>query len=77
MCKVSEWRGKKMRKNIMMSDEISSWYEQQAKEMGINQSSLMVMALKQYIDQQRALKEMSGLPELIKKLQDLKADTEK
>jgi antitoxin component of RelBE/YafQ-DinJ toxin-antitoxin module len=60
-----------MRKNIQMSDEIANWYDTRAKEMGISTSSFMVMALKQYIDQQTALSFSTGLPALMNQMKEM------
>ena len=43
------------RKNIRMSLKIAGWYEDKAKELGITQNSLMVMALNEYIKQDRVI----------------------
>ena len=53
-----------------MSNEIASWYEEKAKELGISQSNMMVMALAEYIKQEKALDMMSNLEEMMKKLED-------
>ncbi len=42
---------KLVRKNIRMSPEIAGWYERRAKELGVSQSNLMVMALSEYTRQ--------------------------
>jgi len=60
----------KVRKNLTMSNEIASWYEEKAKELGISQSNMMVMALAEYIKQEKALDMMSNLEEMMKKLED-------
>lgn len=40
-----------VRKNIRMSQKIAKWYENKAKELGVSQTNLMVMALNEYIKQ--------------------------
>ena len=40
---------KVVRKNIRMSPEVADWFEKRAKELGVSQSNLMVMALSEYI----------------------------
>ena len=60
----------KVRKNLTMSNEIASWYEEKAKELGISQSNMMVMALAEYIKQEKALDMMSNLEEMMKKLEE-------
>jgi len=61
---------KVVRKNIRMSPEVAEWYEEKAKELGVSQSNLMVMALSEYIKQDKTIKMMSNLEEMIKKLED-------
>lgn len=60
----------KVRKNLTMSNEIATWYEEKAKELGISQSNVMVMALADYIKQEKALDLMSNLEEMMKRLED-------
>ena len=59
-----------VRKNIRMSPEVAKWYEEKAKELGVSQSNLMVMALGEYIKQDKTIKMMSNLQEIIEKLED-------
>ena len=59
-----------VRKNIRMSPEVAEWYEKRAKELGVSQSNLMVMALSEYIKQDKTIKMMSNLEKMIKKLED-------
>ena len=61
---------KVVRKNIRMSPEVAKWYEEKAKELGVSQSNLMVMALGEYIKQDKTIKMMSNLQEIIEKLED-------
>lgn len=41
--------------NIRMNKKIVDWYQKESDELGISRSSLIVMALKTYIDQQQML----------------------
>lgn len=59
------------RKNMHMSENIANWYEEKAKEMGVSQSNLMVMALKYYMDQQQALEFSSTMGGLFEQMQKL------
>ena len=59
-----------VRKNIRMSPEVAKWYEEKSKELGVSQSNLMVMALSEYIKQDKTIRMMSNLEEMIKKLED-------
>lgn len=60
-----------VRKNIRMSPEVAEWYEKKAKELGVSQSNLMVMALSEYIKQDKTIRMMSNLQEIIDKLGNL------
>lgn len=42
-----------VRKNIRMGEEIANWYEEKANILGVSQSNLMVMALAEYIKQEK------------------------
>jgi len=64
---------KVVRKNIRMSPEVAKWYEEKAKELGVSQSNLMVMALGEYIKQDKTIKMMSNLQEIIDKLENARA----
>ena len=59
-----------VRKNIRMSPEVAWWYEMRAKELGVSQSNLMVMALSEYIKQDKTIRMMSNLEKMIEKLED-------
>lgn len=58
-----------VRKNIRMSPEVAKWYEEKAKELGVSQTNLMVMALGEYIKQDKTIKMMYNLQEIIEKLE--------
>lgn len=60
---------KMKKKQITMSVELCSWYEDKGKEMGVSASSLMVMALQQYIDQQKAINATMGLQEVLRMIE--------
>ena len=62
---------KVVRKNIRMSPEVAEWYEKKAKELGVSQSNLMVMALSEYIKQDKTIKMMSNLQEIMEKLENV------
>lgn len=50
-----------VRKNINMADETALWFEEKAKSMGVTQSSLMAIALQEYIKQDSALKTLTDM----------------
>jgi len=60
---------KVVRKNIRMSPEVAVWYENKARELGVSQSNLMVMALSEYIKQDKTIRMMSNLQEIMEKLE--------
>lgn len=57
-------------KHIRMSSKIAEWYENRSKEIGISQTNLMVMALSEYIKQDKTIDVMANMQELMKKLED-------
>lgn len=64
-------RGKLIRKNVQVTKRVADWFEKEAYESGISQSSLMLMALSSYIDQQKSMNMADSLEEISKKLKDL------
>lgn len=62
-------KNKEIRVNIRISSETKMFFEELSKEVGVAQSALMAIALKEYIDQKKAIKE---LPAIIKKLEEIK-----
>lgn len=63
---------KPFRVNIRMSKSMVDFYDDMANEMGVARSYVMVMALKQYIDQQKAMQEMSNVKGYIEAIEKLK-----
>lgn len=61
-----------VRKNIRMSGNIAEWYEKKAKYLGISQTNLMVMALNEYIKQEKAVDMMSNFEYVAQQLEELK-----
>lgn len=51
----------KTRINITLSDELKEWYSEKAGNYGMSVSSLMVMALAQYKEQQETIKAMGNM----------------
>lgn len=58
-----------VRKNIRMSEDVANWYEVRAQELGVSQSNLMVMALAEYIKQEKTVDVMSNLQMIMTKLE--------
>lgn len=65
-----------VRKNIRMSQYVAEWYEEKAKQLGISQTNLMVMALAEYIKQDQALNMMSNFEYVMQELENLKGNTD-
>ena len=59
-----------IRKNIRMGIEIAEWYEKKAKKLGVSQSSVMVMALSEYMKQEETVSWMGNLEEFMKSLKN-------
>lgn len=59
------------RKNISFPDDLHDWYEEKAKEIGMSTQSYMLFALKNFIDQQKAI---STMDTIINKLDELKKE---
>lgn len=67
-----------VRKNIRMSQNVATWYEEKAKEIGVSQTNLMVIALSEYIKQDKTIDAMSNMKELMNQLEMIKdKDTQK
>lgn len=60
------------RVNIRVATWINDWFNAKSKETGINKSSLMAMALNEYIDQKEGLKAMSRVDYFTKQLDEVK-----
>lgn len=59
---------KKARKNLYMSAELANWYEDEAENIGVTHTALMVLALQHYRDYRKSLefsKSFESLRELI------------
>lgn len=60
-----------VRKSIRMSQEVANWYEERAKKLGVSQSNLMIMALAEYIKQDKTMDVMSNLKGMMEELSNL------
>ena len=65
---------KVVRKNIRMSPEVAEWYEKKAKELGVSQSNLMVMALSEYIKHDKTISMMSNIETMLKQLERMESN---
>lgn len=59
----------RVRKNIRMSRQLAEWYENKAKQMGVTQSNLMVMALSHYMSQEKTVDMADIFRQLVKEKQ--------
>lgn len=59
------------RSNIVMSQELADWYTQQAEKMGTNRNSVFVMALKVWMDNQRAFEARGDMMKVLEDLTDM------
>ena len=64
-------------KHIRMSPKIAMWYEDRSKEIGISQTNLMVMALSEYMKQEKTVDVMANMQELMNQLEKMKDQTQK
>lgn len=63
-----------VRKNIRMSGNISDWYEDRAKYLGVSQTNLITMVLAEYIKQEKAVNMMSNFEYVMEQLEELKGN---
>lgn len=58
-----------LRKNIQMSRQLAQWYEDKAKELGMSQSAIMVIALNEYIRTQEMKPTVVNFQEFVKEIE--------
>lgn len=68
---------KTVRKNITMSEELADYFEMKAKELGISQSAMMVVALSDYVKQDKTIEMMSNMEFFSKVIQETKNPSRK
>ena len=51
------------RKQVQMAELVAKWYENKAEEIGLTQNALMLMALKNFMDQQELMQTSKQVPE--------------
>ena len=68
---------KTIRKNISMSKEVAAWIEERAEKYGITQSSVVVMAIADYIKQDKAMEMMSNSGSILKQLEEVQSNIKK
>lgn len=68
---------KTVRKNITMSEELADYFEMKAKELGISQSAMMVVALSDYVKQDKTIEIMSNMEFFSKVIQETKNPSRK
>ena len=60
------------RVQISISEEMKSYFEELSKETGASQSSLMCIAIKEYIEQKKMMKQIPLMLEQMKFLEGMK-----
>lgn len=65
------------RKNIQMSEELATWYEDKAEQMGLSQSALMVLALNEYVEKNRAINMFGQMKGMLDDMENLRERLEK
>ena len=58
-------------KHVRMSQEVAEWYENRSKEIGISQTNLMVMALSEYMKQEKTIDVMANVKEFMDKIAEV------
>lgn len=66
---------KLIRKNVQMSKELAEWLENKSKKFGMSQSSIIVMALADYIKQENAMSVMNNMGTLMEQYNQLQNNT--
>lgn len=64
-----------VRKNIRMSQIVANWYEEKSIELGISQTNLMVMALAEYMKQDKAMEMMANFQYVSDQLEELRKNS--
>lgn len=67
----------KIRRQITLSSYFDDWLKAESRKLGIPVSSLIAMALKTYIDERKALENMSNIPDWLKQVETLKNSGDK
>lgn len=69
-----ELMAKTERVNIRVSSEIKDWYCKLSDKTGISMSSLMAMALSEYIDQKKSIQAMGTLGQMYNEMQNFEPE---
>lgn len=59
-----------IRVNITISDELKEYFKEWSEKTGIPQSSLMALAMSEYVDQKKAISAFVPMVEQMKKLEE-------
>lgn len=66
-----------VRKNIQMSPDVAEWFENRSKEMGVSQSALMTIALRDYIDKEKAMSMVNTMKDMLKDMKSIQEQAQK
>lgn len=74
---TTKGKARLVRKNTQVPKYVAEWLESRSEETGLSQSSIMLLAITQYMDQQKSL-EMSGtfneMKEFMKEVSEQKGE---
>lgn len=60
-----------------MSQEVAEWFENRAKEMGVSQSALMTIALRDYIDKEKAMSMVDTMKGMLNDMKSIQKQAKK
>lgn len=60
-----------LRVNTRISKEVNDWLDERSKVTGVPKSTLIFLALEQYIQQHKAMETMQGMEGIMAKLEQL------
>lgn len=66
-----------VRVNSRVSEDVNDWLDTESKRTGVAKSTLIYLALEQYINQKENMKVMKQFPELLSRMEELENKVEK
>jgi len=66
---------KSVRKQVNMTPEIAQLLSDTSRKIGVSESSLLIMAFKQYVDQQKSIDMMGNMEKMLINLQRIKKES--
>lgn len=68
--------GEMIRVNTRVSKDVNDWLDNESKRTGVAKSTLIYLALEQYINQKRAISAMDEMKELVERMESLETKVE-